>query len=90
MSTSSTQPTFRCMMPTFDHFNDGWDDKFQQNIQSDLDMLVLEKMYENAQRENSGGGYRGHEPSGWKNRGPVFWIVLILAIYWFFLRPLDF
>ena len=30
-----------------------------------------------------------HATSGWRNRGAFFWIVLIISIYWFILRPLG-
>ncbi len=35
------------------------------------------------------GRSSGHATSGWKNRGLFFWIVLIIATYWFILRPLG-
>ena len=71
--------------------SDPGDDQFQQNVQSDLDMLLLEKMYENARREGrlAGSERQPHATSGWRNRGFLFWLVLIIGIYWFFLRPLG-
>lgn len=27
--------------------------------------------------------------SGWRNRGPFFWIMLAIGVYWFFLQPLG-
>jgi hypothetical protein len=32
---------------------------------------------------------RGYATSGWRNRGAFFWIMLIIMVYWFFLRPLG-
>lgn len=66
-------------------------EQFQQGVQSDLDMITLETMRQNAQRDGrlGGGGRRGHATTGWKNRGIFFWIMLIIGIYWFFLRPLG-
>ena len=60
-------------------------------IQSDLDMLLLENMYQNAKREGRlVGGRQCLATSGWRNCGIVFWIVLaLLVVYWFFLRPLG-
>jgi hypothetical protein len=72
-------------------FRDQHDDQFQQGIQTDLDMLLLEKMHENARREGRlrGGKSQGHATSGWKNRGFMFWVVLVFMVYWFILRPLG-
>jgi hypothetical protein len=66
------------------------DDRFQQGVQSDLDMLVLETMYRNTGGQRRlGGGQRKRATSGWKNRGIFFWIILALCTYWFFLPPLG-
>ena len=52
-------------------------------------ILLLEKMYENTSARRLGRGRRDHATSGWRDRGLFFWIVLILSIYWFILRPLG-
>lgn len=64
-------------------------DQFQQGVQSDLDMLLLETMYQNTRGRGQRRGRSGRATSGWRNRGVFFWVVLILAIYWFILRPLG-
>jgi hypothetical protein len=82
----------RCILRHPDYLStDQSNDQFQQGVQSDLDMLLLEKMYQDTRREGKwgGGGRRVHATSGWRNRGFLFWLVLILGIYWFFLRPLG-
>ena len=76
------------------------DENFQQGVQSDLDMIALETIRRNSRDEgrrlrrhlSSGyGGSRGggHATSGWRNRGLFFWIMLIIMIYWFILKPLG-
>ena len=45
-----------------------------------LDYLITD-------RRSSGGQ---HRTSGWKGRGLFFWVVLILMIYWFILKPMGF
>ncbi len=32
---------------------------------------------------------RDYATSGWRNRGAFFWIMLIIGVYWFILRPLG-
>jgi hypothetical protein len=73
----------------FDYLEHQFDDQFQQTVQSDLDMLLLEKMYETSRGKGPRGGCRGHATSGWRNRGLFFWIILALGILWFLLRPLG-
>ena len=74
-------------MGKFDYLEHQFDDEFQQTVQSDLDMLLLEKLYEN----NGGlrGGPQNHTAYGWRKRGMFFWVVLLLGLYWFILRPLG-
>ena len=60
-----------------------------QNIESDLDMLVLESMYRNTGGRRRSRGVRRHATSGCRNRGIMFWIILAISIYWYFLRPLG-
>ena len=74
-------------MGRLDYLEHQFDHEFQQTVQSDLDMLLLETMYRNTRGEGSGGERRGNATSGWRNRGLFFWIMLILGILWFVLRP---
>ena len=77
----------RNKMHGFDHWRN---EQFQQDVRSDLDMLLLEKMYENTRHDGrSGRGYSEPDTSGWKNRGLLFWMVLVISVYWFILRPLG-
>jgi hypothetical protein len=36
-----------------------------------------------------GSGRRTYATSGWENRGFMFWFLLVIFVYWFFLRPLG-
>jgi hypothetical protein len=74
-------------------------------VQADLDMQTLTQMQMaddiHAMRTGAAdrpsltrgtprsSGSEGHATTGWRNRGAFFWIMLIIMIYWFLLRPLG-
>jgi hypothetical protein len=78
-------------MGRLDYLSGQFEDRqFQQTVESDLDMLVIEQMYANTRgQRRPGGASRDRATSGWRNRGLFFWIMLIIMIYWFILRPLG-
>jgi hypothetical protein len=74
----------------------------RDSAQSDLDMQILTQMQMaddlHAMRTGRpsltdemtrGSGPGGHATSGWRNRGFLFWFMLVIMIYWFILRPLG-
>ena len=60
----------------------------QQGVQSDLDTAAREDV-ENRTPEGWDVDAETMQRRAGENRGLFFWIVQILSIYWFILRPLG-
>lgn len=77
-------------MGRLDYLSDHFADRhFQQEVQSSLDMLLLEKMQENAIGRQLRPGRRYGAVSGRRTRDFCFWAMLAICIYYFILRPLG-
>ena len=48
--------------------------------------LSEEQSQQGYEYQQESGGYA---TSGWRNRGAFFWIMLVIGVYWFILRPLG-